>query len=208
MKFQGCSPCWSEKQWKHFAVCFFIAFASVPWGSRTGKTTELVPSLGPRALVLEQPKPARAPLVLPVVWLLLEFEHNLFLSRSPASLGQDLSQSLLGPGSEREAANGAGEFLGALWQRTSRTASSPSWTAGMPSIALVSEWEWLLGALAGPAPFQGKADERIKMQRNKCCKPPRLSDRANLPVMPVHRSERLWDHKVFQESKTRTEMWE
>ncbi|XP_031967880.1 uncharacterized protein LOC116445393 isoform X2 [Corvus moneduloides] len=140
--------------------------------------------------------------------LLLEFEHNLFLSRSPASLGQDLSQSLLGPGSEREAANGAGEFLGALWQRTSRTASSPSWTAGMPSIALVSEWEWLLGALAGPAPFQGKADERIKMQRNKCCKPPRLSDRANLPVMPVHRSERLWDHKVFQESKTRTEMWE
>ncbi|XP_031967881.1 uncharacterized protein LOC116445393 isoform X3 [Corvus moneduloides] len=128
--------------------------------------------------------------------------------KSPASLGQDLSQSLLGPGSEREAANGAGEFLGALWQRTSRTASSPSWTAGMPSIALVSEWEWLLGALAGPAPFQGKADERIKMQRNKCCKPPRLSDRANLPVMPVHRSERLWDHKVFQESKTRTEMWE
>ncbi|XP_031967885.1 uncharacterized protein LOC116445396 [Corvus moneduloides] len=49
------------------------------------------------------------------IQLLLEFEHNLFLSRSPASLGQDLSQSLLGPGSEREAANGAGEFLGALW---------------------------------------------------------------------------------------------
>lgn len=32
---------------------------------KTGKTTEVVP----RALVLEQPKPARAPLVLPMVWV-------------------------------------------------------------------------------------------------------------------------------------------
>ncbi|XP_068854694.1 uncharacterized protein [Aphelocoma coerulescens] len=114
VKFQGSSPCWSEKQWKQFAVCFFIPFTSVPWGSRkgllvwtdgvagragnptapvapssdlaagrkahsqvsspgsvtrTGATTELVPSLGPGALVLEQPKPAWAPLVLPVVWM-------------------------------------------------------------------------------------------------------------------------------------------
>ncbi|KAM4756438.1 uncharacterized protein ACIQIH_019214 [Cyanocitta cristata] len=110
MKFQGCSPCWSEKQWKQFAVCFFIAFTSVPWGSRKGllvwtdgvagragnptapvapssdlaagrkahspvsspgsvTRTELVPSLGPRALVLEQPKPAWSPLVLPMVWM-------------------------------------------------------------------------------------------------------------------------------------------
>ncbi|XP_068864800.1 uncharacterized protein [Aphelocoma coerulescens] len=111
VKFQGCSPCWSEKQWKQFAVCFFIPFTLVPWGSRKGllvwtdgvagragnptapvapssdlaagrkahsqvsspgsvTRTELVPSLGPRALVLEQPKPARAPLVLPMVWVL------------------------------------------------------------------------------------------------------------------------------------------
>ncbi|KAM4754010.1 uncharacterized protein ACIQIH_000395 [Cyanocitta cristata] len=89
MKFQGCSPCWSEKQWKQFAVCFFIPFTSSPSprspkapgrkahsqvsspGSvtRTGTTTELDPSLGPRALVLEQPKPAWAPLVLPMVWM-------------------------------------------------------------------------------------------------------------------------------------------
>ncbi|KAM4751761.1 thyroid hormone receptor alpha-like [Cyanocitta cristata] len=44
--------------------------------------------------------------------LLLELEQNLFLSRSPASLGQDLSQSLLGPGSEREAVNGVGRAYG------------------------------------------------------------------------------------------------
>ncbi|XP_068854757.1 uncharacterized protein [Aphelocoma coerulescens] len=36
VKFQGCSPCWSEKQWKQFAVCFFIPFTLVPWGSRKG----------------------------------------------------------------------------------------------------------------------------------------------------------------------------
>ncbi|KAM4753985.1 uncharacterized protein ACIQIH_000624 [Cyanocitta cristata] len=39
---------------------------------------------------------------------------------------------------------------GSSRQRTSRTATSPSRTAGMSCIALVLEWEWLLGALAGP----------------------------------------------------------
>ncbi|XP_039418027.1 uncharacterized protein LOC120410944 isoform X2 [Corvus cornix cornix] len=43
-------------------------------------------------------------------------------------------------------------------QRTSRTATSPSRTAGMSSIALVSEWEWLLGALAGPAPKRNRGN--------------------------------------------------
>lgn len=37
-----------------------------------------------------------------------------------------------------------------LQQRTSRAVTSPSRTAGMSSVALVLEWEWLLGALAGP----------------------------------------------------------
>ncbi|RMB91903.1 hypothetical protein DUI87_31713 [Hirundo rustica rustica] len=32
MKFQGCSP--RSEQWKLFAVCFFIPFTLVPWGSR------------------------------------------------------------------------------------------------------------------------------------------------------------------------------
>ncbi|XP_041885299.1 uncharacterized protein LOC121665317 isoform X1 [Corvus kubaryi] len=56
-----------------------------------------------------------------------------------------------GGGSERKAQFRA---LGTA-QRTSRTATSPSRTAGMSSTALVSEWEWLLGALAGPEPSCG-----------------------------------------------------
>ncbi|XP_031986732.1 uncharacterized protein LOC116454343 [Corvus moneduloides] len=51
-----------------------------------------------------------------------------------------------GGGSERKAQFRA---LGTA-QRTSRTATSPSRTAGMSSTALVLEWEWLLGALARP----------------------------------------------------------
>ncbi|XP_031964954.1 uncharacterized protein LOC116444028 isoform X1 [Corvus moneduloides] len=52
-------------------------------------------------------------------------------------------------------AEGAGAGGPGSEQRTSRTASSPSRTAGMSSIALVSQWEWLLGALAGPEPSCG-----------------------------------------------------
>ncbi|XP_041875811.1 uncharacterized protein LOC121660506 [Corvus kubaryi] len=60
-----------------------------------------------------------------------------------------------GGGSERKAQFRA---LGTA-QRTSRTATSPSRTAGMSSTALVLEWEWLLGALAGP----GKKDVLLKL---------------------------------------------
>lgn len=44
------------------------------------------------------------------------------------------------------------------------------------------------------------------MQRKKWCKPLWLSDRAKLPVIPADLSEKQWDPKLFQESKTRTEM--
>ncbi|KAM3670133.1 uncharacterized protein VK521_004206 [Ammospiza maritima maritima] len=40
--------------------------------------------------------------------------------------------------------------------RTSQRASSPSWTAGMSSMAPVWEWQWLLGALAGAPGDQGE----------------------------------------------------
>ncbi|XP_031973737.1 uncharacterized protein LOC116447984 isoform X1 [Corvus moneduloides] len=59
-----------------------------------------------------------------------------------------------GGGSERKAQLGA---LGTA-QRPSRIATSPSRTAGMSSIALVSEWEWQLGALAGPAPKRNRGN--------------------------------------------------
>ncbi|XP_031950861.1 uncharacterized protein LOC116437319 isoform X1 [Corvus moneduloides] len=63
-----------------------------------------------------------------------------------------------GGGSERKAQLGA---LGTA-QRTSRTATSPSRTAGMSSIALVLQWEWQLGALAGP----GKSQIRVSTKQN------------------------------------------
>ncbi|XP_048163447.1 uncharacterized protein LOC125327704 [Corvus hawaiiensis] len=93
------------------------------------------------------------------IQLLLEFEHNLFLSRSPASLGQDLSQSLLGPGSERLAANGAGEFLGALWVTGEPGTGPEPELVGPWQREASSKWCW---RVFGSAVAQGQAGEKVE----------------------------------------------
>ncbi|KAM4753988.1 uncharacterized protein ACIQIH_000613 isoform 3-T3 [Cyanocitta cristata] len=73
---------------------------------------------------------------------------------NPGGGGGKRCRSLGGIPGKRKAAEAARTELeaGSSRQRTSRTATSPSRTAGMSCVALVLEWERPLGALAGAAP--------------------------------------------------------
>ncbi|KAM4753991.1 uncharacterized protein ACIQIH_000613 isoform 6-T6 [Cyanocitta cristata] len=72
---------------------------------------------------------------------------------NPGGGGGKRCRSLGGIPGKRKAAEAARTELeaGSSRQRTSRTATSPSRTAGMSCVALVLEWERPLGALAGAA---------------------------------------------------------
>ncbi|KAM4789785.1 uncharacterized protein ACIQIH_003224 isoform 1-T1 [Cyanocitta cristata] len=94
--------------------------------------------------------------------LVLEWERPLGALAGPAPKGNrgnpgggggKRCRSLGGIPGKRKAAEAARTELeaGSSRQRTPRTATSPSRTAGMSCVALVLEWERPLGALAGPA---------------------------------------------------------